>query len=424
MLEQFVTVLPGTLGPALLVMCLNVLLGVGEGRKRPRNAHWRFLGLVLGILGATVFAALRATAVINQRTFINYPTLVCCVIADIAVMFVIVVARRMTRDWTHHALWLHIGNAVAGIAIALTVFRALPDVILELTIFIEPGDPVFTSEMLLRALGFMLGVGASIVVACIIRSMRLTATPLWFTVAALLLMALIFIQHLTSLVTLMLAVGDIMLHGLSFHLLVWFINNTSWMIIAQVWVFIVPAIASVIAGFRISAAVGNPADSRRHVALKRRAMLSAAWTVIASIGVTVALTYGVAQTNKQPVLSRPESYSLVHDTATIKFSQISDGHLHRFQYKAKDGTVMRFIIIKKNGGAYGVGLDACENCGDAGYYEKDGKIICKRCDVAINLATIGFKGGCNPIPFPYKTTHGAIVINTADLDALSSHFKS
>ena len=80
-----------------------------------------------------------------------------------------------------------------------------------------------------------------------------------------------------------------------------------------------------------------------------------------------------------------------------KFSQINDGHLHRFQYKAKDGTVMRFIIIKKNGGAYGVGLDACDNCGDAGYYEKDGKIICKKCDVAINLATIGFKGGCNPV---------------------------
>ena len=88
--------------------------------------------------------------------------------------------------------------------------------------------------------------------------------------------------------------------------------------------------------------------------------------------------------------------------ATIKFSQINDGHLHRFEYKAKDGTSMRFIIIKKNGGAYGVGLDACDNCGDAGYYEKDGKIICKKCDVAINLATIGFKGGCNPIPFDYQ----------------------
>jgi uncharacterized membrane protein len=138
------------------------------------------------------------------------------------------------------------------------------------------------------------------------------------------------------------------------------------------------------------------------------------------------LTYGVAQTNQVPVLSPPESYALSSDrtTATIKFSQLADGHLHRFEYKAKDGTVMRFIIIKKNGGAYGVGLDACDNCGDAGYYEKDGKIICKRCDVAINLATIGFAGGCNPIPFPYQAGHGSITIQTADLDALSAHFKS
>ena len=84
---------------------------------------------------------------------------------------------------------------------------------------------------------------------------------------------------------------------------------------------------------------------------------------------------------------------------------------------------MRFIIIRKNGGAYGIGLDACENCGDAGYYEKDGKIICKKCEVAINLATIGFKGGCNPIPFPYKTGHGKITIQTTDLDVLSAHFQ-
>lgn len=52
--------------------------------------------------------------------------------------------------------------------------------------------------------------------------------------------------------------------------------------------------------------------------------------------------------------------------ATIKFSQISDGHLHRFEYRAKDGTSMRFIIIKKNGGAYGVGLDAFYRCGSCG----------------------------------------------------------
>lgn len=424
MLEQFVTVMPATLGSALLVMCLSALLTVGEGRQKPVSAYWRLMGLGAGIVGALIVATLRATALINQRTFINYPTLIGCVVADIACFAVICVAPRLTHDWTHHRGWLHAANAIAAITIALTVFRALPDVILELTIFIEPGDPVFTSAMLMRALGFILAVAASIIVACIIRAMRLSVTPWWFTCAAALLMMLMFMQHLTSLVTVMLSVGDLILHGFGFHLLVWFINNNGWLIIAQVWVFIIPAIASIATGMRAPVTTGNSAQLRKHTALRRKAILAAAWTVIAAIGVTVALTYGVAQTNKQPVLSPPESYSLSGHVASIKFSQIADGHLHRFQYKAKDGTVMRFIIIKKNGGAYGVGLDACENCGDAGYYEKDGKIICKRCDVAINLATIGFKGGCNPIPFPYTTTNGAITINTANLDALSGHFKS
>lgn len=128
-------------------------------------------------------------------------------------------------------------------------------------------------------------------------------------------------------------------------------------------------------------------------------------------------------TGDSPFTSEPEEYSLVDGVATIPFSQVEDGHLHRFAYTAADGTEMWFIIILKNGGAYGVGLDACETCGDAGYYEQDGKIICKRCDVAINLATIGFKGGCNPIPFPYQVDDGAIIIHAADLDALSAHFQ-
>ncbi|MCI1637588.1 MAG: DUF2318 domain-containing protein, partial [Bifidobacterium crudilactis] len=311
-------------------------------------------------------------------------------------------------------------------AIALIVFRALPDVILELTIFVAPGDPVFTSAMLLRALGFILGLAASVIVASILRTIRVTADRRFFDAAAMLLLVLVFVQHLTALLTVMQTTGDMFLRGVSFRLLAWLINNGTPLIIAQVAVFAIPAIASIVAGFRMAVDGENTAVVRQHTALRRHAKAAGVWTLLAVIGVTVALTYGVAQTNQVPVLSPPESYALSSDrtTATIKFSQLADGHLHRFEYKAKDGTVMRFIIIKKNGGAYGVGLDACDNCGDAGYYEKDGKIICKRCDVAINLATIGFAGGCNPIPFPYQAGHGSITIQTADLDALSAHFKS
>ena len=96
MLLQFVTVLQGVLAPALLVMALSVMLTVGEGRDKPLSAYWRLAGFVVGFAGAVVFAALRATAVITQRTFVNYPTLWCCVILDVAVYVIVLFARRIT----------------------------------------------------------------------------------------------------------------------------------------------------------------------------------------------------------------------------------------------------------------------------------------------------------------------------------------
>ena len=61
--------------------------------------------------------------------------------------------------------------------------------------------------------------------------------------------------------------------------------------------------------------------------------------------------------------------------------------------------IVRFIVVKKpKGGSYGIGLDACDICGLAGYYERNDEVVCKRCDVVMNKSTIGFKGGCNPVP--------------------------
>ena len=425
MLEQFVAVMPGTLAPALLVMSLSMMLTVGEGRDKPISSHWRLIGLIVGLIAAIVFAGLRASAVINQRTFVNYPVLWCAIIADILTIVVVVFARRITTNWQQHKVFMHIANAVAAIDIALTLFYALPDVILQLAIWVEPGETAFTSAMLLRALGFLLGVAMSIIVAAIFRTMRTTAVRWAFTVAVAAMMVILLIQHFTGLAQILQARGFPMNHTM-FVALAWSINQNSTMIMAQALVFLIPAVASIVAGFRMKThdvSGANEATLRRHKAFRRHAIAAAVWSLIAAIGVTATLTVGVAATHQTITLSPPEAYSLKDGVATIPFSQVEDGHLHRFEYKAEDGTVMRFIIIRKNGGAYGIGLDACENCGDAGYYEKDGKIICKKCEVAINLATIGFKGGCNPIPFPYKTGHGKITIQTTDLDALSAHFQ-
>ena len=423
MLRLFVTVLPGLLPLTLLTMGLSASLTVGEGRDKPLSARWRLYGLSFGTVAALIFAILRASVVINQRNFVNMPALCITVPFDIAAIAVVIRSRKTVENWREHPLLMHISNAIGACALALTVFYALPDVILQLTIFVDSSTPPFTSDMLLRALGFVLGAAAAICLSLMVRSLRATSNAISFKIAIVLSMIILLVQHVTSLLQIM--QGSILLYidDFSFSVLVWLINNNPLMIMAQISVFLIPAVASLIIGFRTAVVGENAAEIRTKRAFKRKSRKSALAALLAAVTVILTLTAGVSIMNIKPTLTPPEPYELHDGVATINFVQISDGHLHRFQYKAKDGTVMRFIIIKKNGGAYGVGLDACENCGDAGYYEKDGKIICRKCDVAINLATIGFKGGCNPIPFPYKAGHGKITIHTADLDVLSSHFK-
>ncbi len=423
MLRLFVAVLPGLLPLALLTMGLNSSLSVGEGKDKPISARWRLYGLSLGTVAALIFAILRASVVINQRNFINMPALCIAVPIDIAVIVVVVFSHKTVENWRERPILIHISNAIGAVCLALTVFYALPGVILQLTIFVDSSTPPFTSDMLLRALGFVLGVIVAICLSLMVRSLRVTSNAISFKIAIVISMIILLVQHLTSLLQIM--QGSILLYidDFSFSVLVWLINNAHMMIIAQICVFLIPAVSSLIIGFKTAVVGENAAQIRVKRAFKRKSRQSAFAAFLAAVTVILTLTFGVSLMNVKPTLTPPEPYELHDGVATINFVQISDGHLHRFQYKAKDGTIMRFIIIKKNGGAYGVGLDACENCGDAGYYEKDGKIICRKCDVAINLATIGFKGGCNPIPFPYKASHGKITIHTADLDALSSHFK-
>lgn len=423
MLRLFVTVLPGLLPLTLLTMGLSASLTVGEGRDKPLSARWRLYGLSVGTVAALIFAILRASVIINQRNFINMPALCVAVPFDIAAIAAVIRSSKTVENWREHPLAMHISNAIGACALAFTVFYALPDVILQLTIFVDSSTPPFTSDMLLRALGFVLGAAAAICISLMVRSLRATSNAISFKIAIVLSMIILLIQQVTSLLQIM--QGSILLYidDFSFNVLVWLINNNPLMIMAQISVFLIPAVASLVIGFKTAVVGENAAEIRTKRAFKRKSRKSALAALLAAVTVILTLTAGVSIMNIKPTLTPPEPYELHDGVATINFVQISDGHLHRFQYKAKDGTVMRFIIIKKNGGAYGVGLDACENCGDAGYYEKDGKIICRKCDVAINLATIGFKGGCNPIPFPYKAGHGKITIHTADLDVLSSHFK-
>lgn len=48
---------------------------------------------------------------------------------------------------------------------------------------------------------------------------------------------------------------------------------------------------------------------------------------------------------------------------SIDINKVNDGHLHRFAYRTKKGTQVRFIVVLKGGSAYGVGLTAVKSAG-------------------------------------------------------------
>ena len=138
----------------------------------------------------------------------------------------------------------------------------------------------------------------------------------------------------------------------------------------------------------------------------------------------VTLTALRVYANQEIEISPVEDAKVTKDSVIVTFDQVSDGHLHRFGYTTDKGKTVRFIVIKKpNSSAYGIGLDACDICGETGYYEREGQVVCNLCNVVMNINTIGFKGGCNPIVIDYKIQDGNIIVPIAELVKHEDIFK-
>lgn len=167
----------------------------------------------------------------------------------------------------------------------------------------------------------------------------------------------------------------------------------------------------------------NPAARRKHLAVRRgsRRLIAALFSLVALIILLLAADSVLA--NRKVELSPAEKAVADGDEVKIAKKSVKDGQLHRFFFKTSQGTKVRFIIIYKGSDKFGVGFDACPVCGDTGYYQSGRRVICKNCESIINIETIGFPGGCNPLPLGYQTDAKVIRIQVAKLEAAADKFK-
>lgn len=218
--------------------------------------------------------------------------------------------------------------------------------------------------------------------------------------------------------------GNIKSNHTVFTYVVFVKNHNSWFVFASILVLVIGALILLARSMRVNEPYKNPAEHRKIKAKWRNTRRWAATALCVAFCGILTLTVLTTINSREVALSPIEETEFDDENVYVPFELLEDGHLHRFAYETENGVNIRFIVIKKpNSKSYGIGLDACDICGETGYYEKDGQVVCKLCDVVMNISTIGFKGGCNPIVIPYEIKNGQIIVPISGLLEYEREFK-
>ncbi len=201
------------------------------------------------------------------------------------------------------------------------------------------------------------------------------------------------------------------------------LNHSNWFTYLVLLILCLIPLHLFLQNRKIKGVFKNNAEKRKAkaqiISIRRWCVFVLMMVIVAVVSTTVIKELH----NRETPLSDPEPYKIQNDQAIIPLDLLADTHLHRFEYQAKDGNKVRFIAIEKSENNYAVCLDACEICGASGYFERGDVIVCKLCDVVMNRGTIGFAGGCNPIPIDFVIENGEIHVALKTLDQESQRFR-
>jgi uncharacterized membrane protein len=314
-------------------------------------------------------------------------------------------------------------EASAAALLAALLVHGLPTVMLYPSQFLLAGESVFSTDFLFKGIGYLAGLLISLSAAlALFRARGGVPAPL---LRVLLTAALVvnMADQFSTIVQFLLARRLIPMSKGIFEFVKLTVNYD------QYFLYLIMAITLPLPfllwamNVRPSGGWENPARRRKVKSTARRVRRLSALILACYALSVISLTAVKAYDRREVTLSPAEPMEVVGELITVPVGNIDDGHLHRFAYIASEGVEVRFIVIKKNESAWGVGLDACDICGATGYYERDDEVICKLCDVVMNKSTIGFKGGCNPVPLAYTVSDGNMVIQTQDLENERHRFK-
>jgi uncharacterized membrane protein len=424
MLEYLIKVTANTFSisvPAALLWALLRRPGEPEFPAARRWGKYPLRGFLAGLALALVYAVLKRNTGFMVREYYDLAALVLSIAAEAALLF--------TAAWALFAGKTGVHPLLASCAFLGWTAYCAPNLFLYPFDFAVGMDNIFNTEFFFKAAGYLAGLllvfltGLSLRAAMSGARARGAAAALGAATAGLLArdsLAMAQILLGRNLIPRYTWLTRLVIEALSRENAFPFFFTGLAALLAAVLLFLKATPPG-----ESAADAKNPAQARKAKFLARRRFR---FRVSVLLGVTLSLltvTVGAAIDAQKAELSPPTELPAADGRIVIPLEKVNDGDLHRFVYRFDEEgstTAIRYIVIRKNETAYGVGLDACDVCGASGYFQRGKQVVCILCDVVMNISTIGLPGGCNPVPLAFSVESGALVIRTDDLEAEAYRF--
>ena len=415
MFHYLIKITDNTFIPVITLALLLALLNRNKGGARGK---FYFSAALAGAGAALVYAFLKRTTGIAVREYYDLGVMLPSLAAS-AILLLTVWGAGRAKQGLNSLLF----RIAAWLALAVWLAALLPNILLYPFEFAVGMDTIFNADFLGRVVGY--AAGLLLMLLCGLLTFKTAARlPARLTAGAFAFALLVLAgQQDLSVAQILLARNMIGYSDLVMNLVLFMLNYSNWFIYAQMAAALFLA-AALLLQVKFTALKGNnPAEIRKMKATARQKRRCCLTLAVCLLAVVLTATVIRAYDGREAEISPPEEIPASGDKILIPLEQINDGNLHRFMYKSLSGVEVRYIVIKKSESAYGVGLDACDICGPSGYYQRKDQVICKLCDVVMNISTIGFPGGCNPVPLRFSIAQGRMIILLEDLEAEAHRFE-
>lgn len=416
MLQYLINITDNTFVPAIMIALVCALI------YKFNTLHIKtfiVVGSISGFIAALSYAILKRNTGFAVREYYDLGIIIFWLVITLPLLIIILIRMRSSR-----AIYQHLFIGLSVFAIGLITAQSVPNLILFPFEFDVGMESIFNNDYLFKWIGY--GFALLLVFFIGRYTYRICGRlPTKFVIVIAYLSIVIYtIANSINLLQILIVRRLISTQKWMMDLVMFILAHVNLFTFIFMAIVLLITIVLYIKSKTTSLVGSNPAQIRKIKAQlrtdRRTSLLLMAGIAMTAYTVTRAryiFEKGVELTPAEPVSANKEGLIV------IPLTQVNDGNLHRYGFQASDGTLIRFIVIKKSENAYGVGFDACDICGASGYYQRGNQVVCILCDVVMNIATIGFSGGCNPVPLKYEIIDGNMVIRTAHLEAEKTRFK-